>query len=434
MKMQEKKPKNKLGLKLLIIGALILVLLIPSAMIMSLIREREMRREEAIFEVSEKWGHEQTISGPIISIPYKKYFKDEKGNWNTYTYYVHFLPDELTIKSEVEPEIRYRGIFEVVLYNTILEINGSFSSIDLKKFNISQNDILWNEAFFSVGITHMKGIKESIKVEWNDSFLDVNPGIESSDILTSGFSTRINIKLDNESNEFSFNINLNGSGKLNFTPLGKETHVNIVSNWTNPSFIGEFLPENREVTDESFSANWKVLQLNRNYPQSWIGNKYNIESSTFGVELLLPVDEYQKNMRTVKYAIMFILLTFLAFFMMETLNKKKIHPFQYLLVGTALIIFYTLLLSISEHLSFKYAYLIASIATIVLITAYTKSVLKDKKLTSIIALILIILYCFLYVLLQLQDYALLLGSIGLFVILAVVMYISRKIDWYAGSV
>lgn len=431
--MQEKKPKNKLGLKLLIIGALILVLLIPGAMIMSLIREREMRREEAIFEVSEKWGHEQTISGPVISIPYKTSFKDKKGNWNIYTYYVHFLPDELMIKSEVEPEIRYRGIFEVVLYNTILEINGNFSSIDMKRFNIAKNDLLWDEAFLSVGITHMKGIKESIKVKWNDSVLDVNPGIESSDILTSGFSTKINIKPGKENNDFSFNINLNGSGKLNFTPLGKETHVKIISDWSNPSFVGEFLPESHDITSENFSANWKVLQLNRNYPQAWTGNKYNIESSTFGVELLLPVDEYQKNMRTVKYAIMFILLTFLAFFMMETLNKKKIHPFQYLLVGTALIIFYTLLLSISEHLSFKYAYLIASVATIVLITAYTKSVLKDKKLTSIIALILIILYCFLYVLLQLQDYALLLGSIGLFVILAVVMYISRKIDWYTGS-
>ncbi|MCK4652820.1 MAG: cell envelope integrity protein CreD [Candidatus Cloacimonetes bacterium] len=431
--MQEKKPKNKLGLKLLIIGALILVLLIPGAMIMSLIRERQIRRDDAVFEVSEKWGQEQTVSGPVISIPFKTFFKDKKGNWTVYTHYAHFLPDDLSIEAMVNPEIRYRGIYEVVLYNTSLKLKGNFSSINMKKFSIPAKDILWQESFLSVGITHMKGIKESIIVNWNDSELTVNPGIESNDILASGFSTRINVKPDNENMEFSLEIDLNGSGGLHFAPLGNETNVNIVSNWKNPSFIGEFLPENREVTDEGFSANWKVLQLNRNYPQEWIGNKFRIESSTFGVELLLPVDEYQKNMRTVKYAIMFILLTFLAFFMMETLNKKKIHPFQYLLVGTALIIFYTLLLSISEHLSFKYAYLIASVATIALITAYTKSVLKDKKLTSIIALILIILYCFLYVLLQLQDYALLLGSIGLFVILAVVMYISRKIDWYAGS-
>ena len=431
--MQEKKPKNKLGLKLLIIGALILVLLIPSAMIMSLIRERQIRRDDAVFEVSEKWGQDQTVSGPVISIPFKTFFKDKKGNWTVYTHYAHFLPDDLSIEAVVDPEIRYRGIYEVVLYNTSLKLKGNFSSLNMKKFNIPAKDILWDESFLSVGITHMKGIKESIIVKWNDSEIKVNPGIESNDILASGFSTRINIKPDNENMKFSLEIDLNGSRGLHFAPLGNETNVNIVSNWKNPSFIGEFLPENREVTDEDFSANWKVLQLNRNYPQAWTGNKYNIESSTFGVELLLPVDEYQKNMRTVKYAIMFILLTFLAFFMMETLNKKKIHPFQYLLVGTALIIFYTLLLSISEHLSFKYAYLIASVATIALITAYTKSVLKDKKLTSIIALILIILYCFLYVLLQLQDYALLLGSIGLFVILAVVMYISRKIDWYTGS-
>ncbi len=431
--MQEKKPKNKLGLKLLIIGALILVLLIPGAMIMSLIRERQIRRDDAVFEVSEKWGQEQTVSGPVISIPFITYFKDEKGNWTVYTHYAHFLPDDLSIEAVVNPEIRYRGIYEVVLYNTSLKLKGNFLSINMKKFNIPAKDILWGESFLSVGITHMKGIKESIIIKLNESELKVNPGIESNDILASGFSTRINVKPDNENLEFSLEIDLNGSGGLHFAPLGNETNVKILSNWTNPSFIGEFLPENREVTNEGFSANWKVLQLNRNYPQSWIEKKYYIESSFFGVELLLPVDEYQKNMRTVKYAIMFILLTFLAFFMMETLNKKKIHPFQYLLVGTALIIFYTLLLSISEHLSFKYAYLIASVSTIALITAYTKSVLKDKKLTSIIALILIILYGFLYLLLQLQDFALLLGSIGLFAILAVVMYISRKIDWYAGS-
>ncbi|MCK4695154.1 MAG: inner membrane CreD family protein, partial [Candidatus Cloacimonetes bacterium] len=259
--MQEKKPKNKLGLKLLIIGALILVLLIPSAMIMSLIRERQIRRDDAVFEVSEKWGQDQTVSGPVISIPFKTFFKDKKGNWTVYTHYAHFLPDDLSIEAVVNPEIRYRGIYEVVLYNTSLKLKGNFSSLNMKKLNIPAKDILWEESFLSVGITHMKGIKESIIIKWNDSELKVNPGIESNDILASGFSTRINVKPDNENMEFSLEIDLNGSGGLHFAPLGNETNVNIVSNWKNPSFIGEFLPENREVTDEGFSANWKVLQL-----------------------------------------------------------------------------------------------------------------------------------------------------------------------------
>jgi len=172
------------------------------------------------------------------------------------------------------------------------------------------------------------------------------------------------------------------------------------------------------------------LHLNRNYPQRWLGNRYKLNGSSFGVNLLLPVDEYQKTMRTAKYAIMFIGLTFLSFFMIELLNRKSLHPIQYLLIGFALLVFYTLLLSFSEYMLFKYAYLIAGAGIIFLITAYTKSVLKSNLLTAVIFGLLLILYGYLYIVMQLQDLALLMGSVGLFVILAVVMYLTRKIDWF----
>ncbi len=244
-------------------------------------------------------------------------------------------------------------------------------------------------------------------------------------------------------------------------PLGRNTQVNIRSDWPNPSFDGAFLPDERDVDESGFTARWEVLHLNRNFPQAWKGSQYRFTTpgaspsspdnyyydrppvdvaqtvSTeasgyrFGVNLLRPVDEYQKSMRSAKYAILFISLTFLVFFFVETLNRKRIHPIQYLLVGLALCIFYALLVAISEQLNFNLAFIVSSIAVTVLITLYCHSIFKQQKLTLFIGLLLVMLYGFVFTLLQLQDYALLIGSIGLFGILAVVMYFSRKIDWYA---
>ena len=216
-----------------------------------------------------------------------------------------------------------------------------------------------------------------------------------------------------------------------FLPVGETTNVIVKSNWSDPSFTGYYLPDNRKIQSDGFTAEWNINYLNRNYPQSWIGNKHKIDFSAFGLELLLPVDQYQKTMRTVKYAILFISMTFLSFFMIELLGKKNIHPVQYMLIGFALLIFYSLLLSLSEHIDFTFAYLISGIAIIFIITSYTKSVLADNKQTGIIAGILIILYTYLYVVLQLQDYALLIGTIGLFAALTIVMYLTRNIDWFS---
>ncbi len=184
---------------------------------------------------------------------------------------------------------------------------------------------------------------------------------------------------------------------------------------------------------KGFSADWKVLHLNRNFPQKWVDSRNDLDllnNASFGVKLLMPVNAYKQTMRTAKYAIMFIALTFMAFFMIEVLNKKSMHPVQYLLVGFALVLFYTLLLSFSEHVSFGFAYLIACASTVVIIAGYTRSVLAGNRLAGLIATLLGLLYAFLYVILKQEDYALLIGSIGLFAILAAVMYLTRSIDWY----
>jgi inner membrane protein len=233
--------------------------------------------------------------------------------------------------------------------------------------------------------------------------------------------------------KFSFSIDVRGSEQVYFSPLGKTTSVSLSSTWPNPSFIGEFLPESREVNKTGFNAQWKVLHLNRSFPQAWVNSQQQLQSSNFGVELLLPVDHYSNTLRSIKYAVLFVFLTFLVFFFIELFNKKQLHPIQYLLVGSALILFYLLLLSISEYLSFGLAYLISSLGICGLITGYTHGSLADKKITATVASFLVVLYGLLYILLQLQDYALLVGSLGLFLILAIVMYLTRKFNWYATN-
>lgn len=420
--------KHSLGIRLFLIAFLALALLIPSFLIMALVSERESRRDSVAREISQKWGQQQSIVGPLISIPYKDYYKTGDKVEQTIRY-AHFLPEHLNIEGSMTPEIRYRGIYKVVVYTGKLTLSGTFPSLNLNSFNVPSEDFLPQDAFVSVGISDMTGINEFVKINWNGNEYTARPGVVSHDVIASGISISPDLQTGKEQ-RFTFDLSLNGSSALLFTPVGKQTDIELTSEWPNPSFAGTFLPANRKVNNSRFSAEWKVLNLNRNFPQQWLGTNEEVSKSTFGVDLLPAVDEYQKTMRTAKYAIMFIGLTFLTFFMMELLSGKIIHLVQYLLIGFALLIFYTLLLSISEYVTFGLAYLIASAAIILLITVYSYSVLSDKSKSAIIFGVLTVLYGYLYILMQLQDYALLLGSIGLFVVLALVMYLTRTINWF----
>jgi len=420
--------KNSIGIRLFIIGFMTLILLIPSVLIQELISERESRRDSVADEISQKWGNKQTITGPVITIPYKHYFKSEDRVEHTIRY-AHFLPENLNIKGSITPETRYRGIYEVIVYNSNLSISGNFKPVNFNRLNVPPDDYLVDDAFVSFGITDMTGIRDVINIRWNETEYLANPGIESNDVLPSGISISPVIEAGKEYS-FDFGLNLNGSTGLYFSPAGEVTNVELSSGWPDISFAGTYLPAERDVNESGFDASWSVLHLNRNFPQQWLGPGQELLQSAFGIELLLSVDEYQKTMRTAKYAIMFISLTFLTFFMIELLSKKAIHPVQYLLTGFALLIFYTLLLSLSEYVVFNLAYLLASSAIILLITVYSYRILSDKVKTAIIFGVLAILYGYLFILLQLQDYALLMGSIGLFIVLAFVMYLTRHIDWF----
>lgn len=342
------------------------------------------------------------------------------------------LPENLTIEAEITPKSLKRGIYEVVVYSSDIRCIGTFDLDQLPKpENIKE--ILYQQAFFTIGISDLRGIKNQVTFHCNQSTLKPIPGIKLTDLMYSGLTFPTFCLEDGITTiPFSFALDLQGSHNLSFVPLGNTTQVKVSSPWTSPSFMGNFLPDHRNINKDGFEASWAVLQLNRNYPQSWLGNapKSQMEDSAFGVDFILPLDDYQKSSRSAKYAVMSIALTFLVFFLVEILNNRKIHPFQYTLVGLAICLFYILLVSISEHLSFNIAYGISVIAIVAMITMYSLSVFEKVKLSLVLLMTLCALYGFLFVTLQLSDYALLMGSIGLVLILACTMYFTRHVNWY----
>ncbi len=428
--------KNSVMLKLLTIGILILFLLIPVDMVQDVIREREYRKQDAVAEVSGKWGNEQTVAGLVLTIPYTEYFKQVSTTAKegyvmiANRRYAHFFPDQLDITGEVTPEVRYRGIYKAVVYKAKLNVAGKFPQPDFEQWKIENSNVLWDEAFVSLGLSDLRGIQQSVVVKWNGTDYAFEPGVEVKDVIVSGISTQIPVDSANKEYTFALDLDFNGSSGLDFIPFGKTTTVKLTSPWNDPKFEGAFLPDERDISETGFSATWDVLHLNRSFPQSFRGATTGLMESSFGVDLIVPVDEYQKSMRSAKYAAMFITLTFLIIFFVQIMNKVRVHPIQYIIVGLALCVFYTLLIGLSEHIPFSLSYLVASTAIIGMITLYTHSIFKIKRITMLVALLLSALYLFIYTIVQMEAFALLMGSIGLFVVLAVVMYLTRKIDWY----
>jgi inner membrane protein len=335
------------------------------------------------------------------------------------------------------------------VYTTELQIHGSYDSLAFGEVNIPRERLLWSEAAVFFDVSDVQGLKEDVVLHLaaagttsgtsagsnpNTGFssdLLLIPAKFSTDQFKSALSTSLPSWLSstNGAVDFSATVSLKGTGDLLFVPIGRETRAEASSSWSNPSFTGSVLPDLRTVKDSGFDASWKVLALNRKYPQQWKQGSYNLNSSAFGVDLIVPVDAYQQTTRSVKYAILIIVLTFTAFFLIEWIYGRPIHSLQYLLVGFALCVFYTLLLSLSEYTGFNAAYGLAAAATIGLIGWYVGSMLRSSKMSIFIILLLAVQYGFVFTLIQLQDYALLMGSVGLFITLALVMYFSRKIKW-----
>lgn len=442
--------------KLFSIGFLILILLIPSSWIEDLIRERQYRADEVIREVSDKWSGPQILSGPVVRIPFIK--KERIKTWHEgkqveemieTEHYAYFLPEDYKVKSEISTEVRKRGIFEVVLYKSNIDMQAQFSVPDFSTWNIPDTQVYWSEAVLLNGISDLRGIGENPVVKSGNQSLaseplsdigisvnqyaqaNVSQAADGTNVYTtSGIITPLGWSSQPDAlMSVSINLNLKGSERLYFVPTGKSTEVTSTSTWASPSFEGKLLPEHT-VTDSGFNAVWKVLSFNRPFSQKWMDRDQTLSGSEFGVRLLITADQYQKSTRTAKYGVMIILLAFTALFLVEITTKTRIHPFQYILIGAALIIYYTLLLSFSEQVGYNAAYAIASIATTVLVTLYSTSFLKSKSVVLLFGLLMASFYTFIFIIIQAQDFSLLIGSVGLFLIIGLLMYFSRNIKWY----
>ncbi|HOX77696.1 MAG TPA: cell envelope integrity protein CreD [Bacteroidales bacterium] len=423
---------NSYSVKMIIVSVLALLLLIPSFLIQEIISERMSLSEKVKKELYAHWGGKQVVAGPVLNVPFTATIP---GNSDPVTSIrqgvAHFLPETLETIGTLLPETRKRGIYRVVVYQGTLALKGTFAKPDLSQLDLENPVFNWGAAYFTIGVSDMRGIRNLPVPVINGQSASVEPGVADTDLFSSGITVRAGSSDLNNPVTFEIELVLNGSENLSVEALGKSSSVSLQSDWSQPGFTGEFLPSNRIVTDDGFTADWLVTHLNRNFPQQWTDRKYSTTEASFGVELLIPVDHYQKSMRSAKYAILFIALNFIIFLFIEIKSKTRIHPFQYSLVAFALLLFYILLTSIGEQIGFNLAYLVSALAVTALISWYSYNLVRNKQTLAWVTLLQSGLYLFLFAILQLQDYALLAGSIGLFLILAIIMKASQKIRWYA---
>lgn len=424
---------NKLWIKGAITAILILVMLIPTVFVYNLVEERQSRQEEVKDEVSSKWAGPQNITFPYLNIPYTVATTTADGKTTTATNSFIILPSNLDVKGNVSTEERKRSIYSVLLYNSSLNAGGNFN-IEIPD-GIDASTINWADSKLCFGISDFKGIEQMVTARFNNINYDLAAGLPTNKLDSNGLSTPVALTAENVGQQIAFTmpLKIKGTDQLHFYPLAGNSHFKITSGWNSPSFDGNTLPNERTLDNKGFEAEWNFNKAN--LPFNTLLKDFNFKKAdySFGVSLLQPADQYSKTMRCVKYAILFIGLTFSLFFIVEIMQKKPFHPIQYVLVGLALVIFFTLLLSISEFLLFDIAYLIASSATVLLITLYAKSHFKSWKIAGVFAGTIGLIYGFIFILIRLEDTALLVGSIGLFIILAAAMYASRKINWYGNT-
>lgn len=441
---KDRFPFFKTILGKLTIGVLIsFLLLIPMSMVENLVHERQSLHEQVITEISRDWGGRQVLKGPFLEIPYQYYslHKNPPPTPDSKTLVrgvAIFLPEDLNIKGDIKHEFKKRGIYDFLVYLGKFDISGTFIRPDKEQLKLIDKNLTlpmlqWHEARVRFFTTDIKGLTNKVEVDWNGEMYPVKPAngqdrVNNYSVGYEGFFAEINMDSIQESN-FNFSLNLKGSQMLGFIPLGKFSQIEIKSDWPSPKFLGQYLPNNHQISDSGFVSQWSISQLNRPLPQQWKHETTpNMEPYVFGVKLLETVGKYHKSLRATKYAILFILLSFIALFFIELSSKLENNLLQYILTGLALVLFYSILLSLTEQMSFDLAYLISTIAVIGLISAYNYSLTKKMKSTLILFSLWSVLYGFLFFILQLEELALLAGNIGLFIILAVIMFASKKLS------
>ena len=428
---------------------LVLVLLIPLGMVRSVVRERMGRRDAAVADITSGWGREQVVAGPVLVIPYRyktKTWKEQVVNGKqerieveeTLAANAFFLPDELAIEGAVTSTKLHRGIYDAVVYEGKLELSGRFPAPDFAELGIAEDGVQWGNTVVTLAVSDLRGTGQMLAIQVGGKTCPFIPGCRLNG-YPSGISARLpDAQAEKTNLSFRMTLDLKGSRGIQFAPVGRENRVKLTSSWPAPSFCGAFLPSERTVNEQGFEASWAVSWYGRGYPQQGTDQAGNcafsadkIAPSLFGVNCLVLLDSYRLVERATKHGVLFIALIFTAFFLFEVLSALRIHTIQYTLVGAALCLFYLAVLSLSEFLRFGYAYWIAAAASALLIVLYSLKVLGSGKRTTIIAAAVLTIYTYLYVVLRSQDYSLLLGTVCLFVVLGILMYSTRNLDWTA---
>ena len=428
---------TSITVKAVIIAFIILILLVPLTMLRGLVNERASMREQAYARVAEGWGGDIVIGGPMLVVPTERVvLENDKQRVLRTSLYV--LPSQLDaqIDLQLEPEPRHVGIYAVPVYQSVIKLSGHFDAAAIDALPREAGvTYLWHQARIRLPLSASRSLREVREARFNSSALTFVPagsgpfrGVDSPLDLTAFVETR--------AAEFSFQAVVAGSRAISLLPVGSTTSVSMQSTWPHPSFDGAFLPVEHAIANDGFRARWQVLELNRAYGQSWFGEEVTeatLLDSSIRIGLYQAVDVYQRAERAIKYALLFIALTFLTFFAWEQLSGLRLHPLQYFLVGLALSMFYVLLIALSEHLRFVIAYGIAAIALVTLMGAYISGALASRCRGMVVATAMSVVYGLLYALILSEDYALLMGAVTLFASLAAVMLATRKIDWYRVS-
>lgn len=441
--------KNRFYLKLITIFALILALLLPKSFMLDLVSDRTMWREQAYNTIERSWPGAQTLAAPMLAIPYQLTYnrkeivvtadRDEQEIVKEVTVsdVLHIIPKQLTVRSTLENSLRYRGIYAVPIYNSRVEVTGEFSNQAILEFlaNHQESKISWGKPELSVLVSDQRGIAAQPNLAWNGETVAFQPASHLPG-TEQGMSAKLP-ELPNGSAvrlPFAFTLELHGMRALHFALVAENTDVHASANWPHPSFSGRLLPETHEINAQGFTARWRASSFSFNVAGALErcakGQCGSLLEPAVGFELVQPVDIYQQAERSIKYAVLFIVLTFVALILFELLKQLRIHPIQYLLVGMALLVFYLLLVSLSEHIKFLYAYGSGAVACTLLLTVYFGGILRSGKLGLLLGLGLSTLYAVLYVILQSEESALLMGSVLTFVVLAALMLATRHFDWY----
>lgn len=431
------------GLKFLLVALISVAMAVPLFFVFIALMERQDNARTAAADIARGWGGPQWLGGPALAVPYVVAETQRGPDGVVTTIDVRrvaiFLPKTLKADAATRTETRSRGIFDVNVFTADVVVSGAFGAPDFAELSLTPKSVAWDQAVLLLTVSDLQGLAENVSVAWGAGKTPVafRPGLIAELAAYSGINARVGIAPGGGGDTpFSITLKLRGTSDLQFAAAGEDTEITASGNWPHPSFQGNFLPVERTITVEGFSAKWKVPHLARNLPQALAQPDLlpgGMSSASFGVSFYQPVNFYLLVERALKYAILFIGLAFLSFFLIETLSDARIHGVQYLLIGAAQVVFYLLLLSLAEQIGFDLAYLAAAGATVLLITLYAWSALKRAASALVVFAVLSTLYALLFLLLKQEDYALIIGAAAAFAAIALTMFVTRNVDWYRSG-